>query len=82
MYDYGLVQQVCDRECVCKSEGSFYYVWLNCINIACVHFILHMGIEIYACICICICINIRLPLFEEINTNLGSSRIQGLKLFS
>lgn len=65
MYDYGLVQPVHDRECICKLEGSFYYVWLNCINITYVHYILHMGTEVYACIHMCVCINIMLPLFDE-----------------
>lgn len=40
-------------------------MWLNCINIAYVHYILHMGIEVYVCICMCVCINIMLTLFDE-----------------
>lgn len=48
MYDYGLVQRVCDHECICKLEGSFYYVWLNSINIAYMHYILHVGICMHA----------------------------------
>lgn len=65
MYDYSLTQPVRDHECICKLEGSFYYMWLNCINIAYVHYILHMGIEVYVCICVCIRINIMLTLFDE-----------------
>lgn len=38
---------------------------LNCINIAYVHYILHMGIEIYASTHMSGCIKIVLPLFDE-----------------
>lgn len=65
MYDYGFVQAVRDHECICKLEGNFYYVWLNCTNIAYMHYVLHMGMEVYTCIHTCIRVNIMLPLFDE-----------------
>lgn len=61
MYDYGLAQPVCESEEICKLARSFCYVWLNCVNIAYMPYISHMGIEVY----VCVCINIMLSLFDE-----------------
>lgn len=46
------------------KEVSIMFL-LNCINIANVHFMLHMGIEVYASTHMSRCINIVLPLFDE-----------------
>lgn len=52
MYDYGLAQPVCESEEICKLARSFCYVWLNCVNIAYMPYISHMGIEVYVCVCV------------------------------
>lgn len=55
MYDYSLAQPVHDYEQIRKLGRSFCFGCLNCINIAYIHYILQVGIEVSAYTCVYQC---------------------------